>query len=68
VGLDPTPAPLGDASIGAAIEAFTGKKFGESGTMTCDDSTEHALHDSFIEASGRCLLSDTIDIGSNRAD
>ena len=34
VGLDPTPAPLGDTSIGAAIEAFTGKKFGESGTMT----------------------------------
>ncbi|MBV9613021.1 MAG: DUF711 family protein [Acidobacteriaceae bacterium] len=33
-GLDPTPAPLGDVSIGAAIEAFTGKKFGESGTMT----------------------------------
>jgi len=34
VGLDPTPAPLGEVSIGAAIEAFTGKKFGESGTMT----------------------------------
>jgi uncharacterized protein (UPF0210 family) len=34
VGLDPTPAPLGDVSIGAAIEAFTGKRFGESGTMT----------------------------------
>lgn len=34
VGLDPTPAPLGDVSIGAAIEAFTGKKFGESGTLT----------------------------------
>lgn len=34
VGLDPTPAPLGDVSIGAAIEAFTGRKFGESGTMT----------------------------------
>ncbi len=34
VGLDPTPAPLGDVSIGAAIEAFTGAKFGSSGTMT----------------------------------
>jgi uncharacterized protein len=34
VGLDPTPAPLGDVSIGAAIEAFTGRKFGESGTIT----------------------------------
>jgi uncharacterized protein (UPF0210 family) len=34
VGVDPTPAPLGDVSISAAIEAFTGAKFGSSGTMT----------------------------------
>jgi uncharacterized protein (UPF0210 family) len=34
LGIDPTPAPLGDASIGAAIEAFTGAKFGSSGTLT----------------------------------
>jgi uncharacterized protein (UPF0210 family) len=34
VGIDPTPAPLGDVSIGAAIETFTGVKFGSSGTMT----------------------------------
>jgi len=34
MGVDPTPAPLGDVSIGAAIEAFTGEKFGASGTMT----------------------------------
>ncbi len=34
VGVDPTPAPLGDASIGAAIESFTGAKFGSSGTLT----------------------------------
>lgn len=34
VGIDPTPAPLGDVSIGAAIEAFTGARFGSSGTMT----------------------------------
>jgi uncharacterized protein len=33
-GVDPTPAPLGDASIGDAIEKFTGEKFGASGTMT----------------------------------
>jgi uncharacterized protein len=33
-GVDPTPAPLADVSIGAAIEAFTGAKFGSSGTMT----------------------------------
>jgi len=34
MGVDPTPAPLGDVSIGAAIEAYTGAKFGSSGTMT----------------------------------
>jgi uncharacterized protein len=34
VGVDPTPAPLGDVSIGAAIEAFTGARFGSSGTLT----------------------------------
>jgi uncharacterized protein len=34
VGVDPTPAPLGDISIGAAIEAFIGAKFGSSGTLT----------------------------------
>jgi len=33
-GVDPTPAPLGDASIGDAIERYTGSKFGSSGTMT----------------------------------
>lgn len=34
VGVDPTPAPLADVSIGAAIENFTGAKFGSSGTLT----------------------------------
>ncbi len=34
MGVDPTPAPLGDVSIGAAMEAFTGEKFGASGTLT----------------------------------
>ncbi|HEX3373566.1 MAG TPA: DUF711 family protein [Edaphobacter sp.] len=34
MGLDPTPAPLGDVSIGTAIEAFTGARFGSSGTLT----------------------------------
>jgi uncharacterized protein (UPF0210 family) len=33
-GIDPTPAPLGDVSIGRAIESFTGGPFGVSGTMT----------------------------------
>ena len=34
MGVDPTPAPLGEVSIGAAIESYTGAKFGSSGTMT----------------------------------
>jgi uncharacterized protein len=34
MGVDPTPAPLADVSIGSAIEAYTGARFGSSGTMT----------------------------------
>jgi uncharacterized protein (UPF0210 family) len=34
MGVDPTPAPLGDVSIGSAIETYTGAKFGSSGTLT----------------------------------
>jgi uncharacterized protein (UPF0210 family) len=33
-GVDPTPAPLGDVSIGRAIENLIGGPFGSSGTMT----------------------------------
>jgi len=33
-GVDPTPAPLGDTSIGDAIERYTGAKFGANGTLT----------------------------------
>jgi uncharacterized protein (UPF0210 family) len=34
-GLDPTPAPFdGFASIGAALEGFTGRRLGSSGTLT----------------------------------
>jgi uncharacterized protein len=34
MGLDPTPAPMTDSSIGAAIETLTGAKFGSSGTLS----------------------------------
>src|SRR5579862_5670979 len=34
MGVDPTPAPLADVSIGAAMETYTGGKFGSSGTLT----------------------------------
>ena len=33
-GIDPTPAPSGDVSIGSAIESFTGEPFGSPGTET----------------------------------
>jgi uncharacterized protein (UPF0210 family) len=32
-GIDSSPAPLGDDSIGGAIEALTGAPFGEAGTL-----------------------------------
>ncbi len=34
MGLDPTPAPNMDSSIGAAIETLIGSKFGSSGTLS----------------------------------
>ncbi len=33
-GIDVSPAPSGDVSIGAAIESFTGRPIGSSGTLT----------------------------------
>jgi uncharacterized protein len=33
-GIDPTPAPMGEVSIGRAMESFAGGPFGSSGTMT----------------------------------
>jgi uncharacterized protein (UPF0210 family) len=33
-GIDPTPAPGGEVSIGTAIESFTGQPFGAPGTET----------------------------------
>ncbi len=34
MGIDLSPAPLKEVSIGGAVEGFTGTKFGSSGTMT----------------------------------
>ena len=34
MGVDTSPAPLGDVSIGAAMESYTGARFGSSGTLT----------------------------------
>jgi len=43
MGLDSTPAPLKQVSIGAAIEKFTGAPFGSSGTMTAAAVITQAL-------------------------
>jgi uncharacterized protein (UPF0210 family) len=42
-GLDPTPAPLGKVSIGAAIESLTKARFGSSGTMTAAAAITRAV-------------------------
>ncbi len=34
MGVDPTPAPLGDVSIADAMERYSGGRFGSSGTLT----------------------------------
>jgi uncharacterized protein len=42
-GIDPTPAPGGAVSIGAAIEAFTGAPFGSPGTETASGIITRAV-------------------------
>jgi len=42
-GIDPTPAPGGQVSIGAAIESFTGSPFGSPGTETASGIITRAV-------------------------
>jgi len=42
-GIDPTPAPGGQVSIGAAIESFTGGPFGSPGTETASGIVTRAV-------------------------
>jgi uncharacterized protein len=42
-GIDPTPAPGGQASIGSAIESFTGAPFGSPGTETASGIITRAV-------------------------
>jgi uncharacterized protein (UPF0210 family) len=51
-GLDPTPAPLGDVSIGRAIESFTGAPFGASGTMTAAAVITRAVQSVAVKRAG----------------
>jgi uncharacterized protein (UPF0210 family) len=51
-GIDPTPAPLGDVSIGRAIEAFTGAPFGSGGTMTAAAVITRAVQSVAVKRTG----------------
>jgi uncharacterized protein len=52
LGLDPTPAPNADSSIGAAIEALSGTKFGFSGTLTAAALITEAERSISVERTG----------------
>jgi uncharacterized protein len=51
-GIDPTPAPGGQASIGAAIESFTGAPFGSPGTETAAGIITRAVKDVPVKQTG----------------
>jgi len=51
-GMDPTPAPAGDVSIGAAIESFTGAAFGAPGTETASGIITRAVKAVPVEQTG----------------
>jgi uncharacterized protein len=51
-GIDPTPAPLGDVSIGRAIENLIGGPFGSSGTMTAASIITRAVKSVPVKQTG----------------
>ena len=51
-GIDPTPAPGGQSSIGAAIESFTGAPFGSPGTETVAGIITRAVKDIPVKQTG----------------
>ena len=51
-GIDPTPAPGGQVSIGAAIESFTGAPFGSPGTETAAGIITRAVKDVPVKQTG----------------
>jgi uncharacterized protein (UPF0210 family) len=51
-GIDPTPAPLGDVSIGRAIENFIGAPFGSGGTMTAASIITRAVQSTPVKQVG----------------
>lgn len=51
-GIDATPAPLGDNSIGTAIESFVGGPFGSPGTETAAGIITHAVQSAPVKRTG----------------
>jgi hypothetical protein len=51
-GIDLSPAPLKDVSIGAAIEQLTGSRFGASGSMTAAATVTEALRKIPVQKAG----------------
>ena len=51
-GIDPTPAPGGAVSIGAAMESFTGGAFGSPGTETAAGIITRAVKDVQVRQTG----------------
>jgi hypothetical protein len=51
-GMDLSPAPLKDVSIGAAIESYTGQRVGASGTMSAAALITAALRDIPVKHAG----------------
>ena len=51
-GIDPTPAPGGQSSIGAAIESFIGAAFGSPGTETAAGIITRAVKDVPVKQTG----------------
>jgi uncharacterized protein len=52
MGLDLSPAPMKDASIGSATAGFTGARFGTSGTLTAVATITSALRDIAVKKVG----------------
>ena len=52
MGLDLSPAPMKDASIGSATAGFTGGRFGTSGTLTAVATITSALRDIAVKKVG----------------
>jgi uncharacterized protein (UPF0210 family) len=52
VGMDLSPAPLGDVSIGAAIENLIDQPFGSAGTLTAAGTITAAIRDIPVKQTG----------------